>query len=401
MRSHCRNIVIIGAGRVGRGFIAEMFLDAGWDVCLVDIDAELINALNAAGRFTLHKYSKRATTTRELTGFTALHTSQISEVCDQICRAGALVAVCVPAASMQDVASFLSVAIARRAMELPDVPLDILLCVNTMLPAHRMRTLLDSTLGGSALDYLHAHIGLVDTVVMRMSPYLSPELAARSPLDVVSNGFSRMPVDALAFKGVIPTDVGMIRPFENINALETRKIYTVNMSHAVLAYIGATKGYTALTEAVADKEIAGIVSGAVQESAFGLCEAYGFDPVTMREWCSEVLDMPDNPPLADSLARLGADTARKLSVSDRLVGPALLCLKAGRVPYNIVRAIAAGYLFTLSNDPGTQKVQRIVDDMGIAAAVEIISGFDFKHPLQSLVLEAYDSIKQKLEENTK
>ena len=71
------NIVIWGAGRIGRGFIADLFDAAGYHITLVDQSPELIAALRAAGRYTVVCAEGRDQRhDRIIRGFTALSTDQ-------------------------------------------------------------------------------------------------------------------------------------------------------------------------------------------------------------------------------------------------------------------------------------------------------------------------------------
>ena len=50
MNTQQPTIVILGVGRIGRGFVADLFAAAGYRLVLVDESAELVAALRAAGR---------------------------------------------------------------------------------------------------------------------------------------------------------------------------------------------------------------------------------------------------------------------------------------------------------------------------------------------------------------
>jgi hypothetical protein len=48
-----KTIVIWDAGRIGRGFVADLFDDAGYRIVLVDQSEELVAHLRQAGRYTV------------------------------------------------------------------------------------------------------------------------------------------------------------------------------------------------------------------------------------------------------------------------------------------------------------------------------------------------------------
>ena len=48
-----KRAVIFGAGNIGRGFIGQLLSESGYRVTFVDIDAELVTALAAAGSYRL------------------------------------------------------------------------------------------------------------------------------------------------------------------------------------------------------------------------------------------------------------------------------------------------------------------------------------------------------------
>ena len=56
-----KTAVIVGAGNIGRGFIGQLFSEAGWEVCFVDVAAPVVDALNAAGEYPLEIVSNRGT----------------------------------------------------------------------------------------------------------------------------------------------------------------------------------------------------------------------------------------------------------------------------------------------------------------------------------------------------
>ena len=45
--------VVFGAGNVGRGFLGQLFSESGYEVVFADVDAALIAAMAARGRYTI------------------------------------------------------------------------------------------------------------------------------------------------------------------------------------------------------------------------------------------------------------------------------------------------------------------------------------------------------------
>lgn len=393
-----RDAVIIGAGRIGRGFLAEMFQDAGCNIIFADVDRELIDLLNRQKSYQLLKSTGKSDEVIRISGYQAIHADRDGDLIEALCRETAVAAVAVPADSLAQVAEILAIAIARRTMEHPDIPLDILVCVNTMSPAARLRSLLDSMLGGAALTYLRDKVGLINTVLLRVALFTPAQLLKEDPLMVLDNGFPYISADASAFCAP-PISTQMLRLSDNIRAEDIRRIYTLNMAHAVAAYVGVGKGHLMLNDAMTDPQVREQIEGALTESSLGLCSAFGFDAYVQRKWHEEILEMMSNPLLDEGLMSLGADTSRKLSVADRLVGPAVLALRAGVTPVHLVNAIAYGFLFSLSRDAGTLRCQQILKEHGIVHALEVISGIDLKHPLQNMVIEAYYNAKDELGQN--
>ncbi len=333
-------ILIWGAGKIGRGFIADLFQRAGYRLVLVDHNAELVRHLNAAGQYTLAvsgsggKYLERA-----VDNFTALHTSQAGDLALAVAEADLLAAAVFPSA-FEAVAQGLAPGLLRRFAERPGVPLDILLCGNQMHAGPLFRSQLEAALPPESRPQLDESVGTVETLVIRMVPAPPAERAAADPLLVWSNDYSELPVERAAFKGRIPAVPGL-RLVDDMRAEEMRKMYTYNTAQAVLGYHGAMRGYTKLVDCLHDDRLRAEAEGALDESSRALQAAYGFSATEMARWTAGVLDQIDNPRLGDAVERICADPARKLARADRLTGPALLALRHGIQPHFLARAAAA------------------------------------------------------------
>jgi mannitol-1-phosphate 5-dehydrogenase len=387
-----KSIVVWGAGRIGRGFVADLFSAAGYDIILVDQSQELIAQLRDAGRFTVvHARNADERDDQVVSGYSALSTGQTDELANAI-AATDLLAVAVFPQDFPAVVQQLVPGITRRRELRPEVALDIMLCANLAHAGARFGELLRDALPPDMQAYAADHIGIVESLVIRMVAPPPDEARERDPLLVWTNGFSEFPVDGHAFKGDAPHLPGL-RLVADMRAEETRKLYTYNAFHAALAYLGARRGHDLIVDCLADPEVRTDVEGILGEASLALQAEYGFSADDMARWTDRVLAQTDNPTLGDRVSRYGADPRRKLKRTDRLVGPALLASRHGVDTPHLVRAIAAGFLFRNPDDPGAAYVQERVSEVGVHVAVrQVCELTDAEGDLVAAIVEAYQRL---------
>ena len=388
-----RTAIIIGAGKMGRGFCAEILASAGCGITFVDSDDQRVERLAAARSYTIYKARKTYFETAVIEGFSALPFSAEGEIAELVATRGALVMLAVPSAELEKVANLLAVCVALKAMTTPDEPLDILLCVNEMEAKRTMVNAFESLLGGMALDYMRAKVGIVETVAICMCPELPDSLRERDPLGVLTNGYNEMPMDATAFRGVPPTS-DRIRLTFDLMAEAHRKMYTFNTVYASIAYLALSsrKNYVWATEAMQDAAIVQAVHATLEEASAGLCGEYGFAKEEMDVWNTHILEVIDNPQLGDTISRLASDTPRKVGPQDRLVGAALLCLKHGGMPVTLAQVIACAYRYTQPLDLRSQLFLSFIQSEGIESALERYSRLAMRNQLHRMVRDAYEKL---------
>ena len=386
-----KEALIWGAGKIGRGFLAEIFNDAGYHITFVEYDSKLVDDLRNAKAYTIYKAldSDRYDTVK-VHGYDILNSQDIHAISERIICEDTILAVAVHQSALPSVIKTISQSVIKKAKLNPSGKLDIILCVNMPHTAKYCRQLFREYLPSALHTYLDNNIGLIESVVMRICPQATKEILKADKLAVLTNGYPNMPVDKMAFKGFIP-NTKMFKLTDNIIAEEMRKIYTLNMSHAMLAYLGTPRGYKDAYEAIQDDEIRYALTMALNESGQGLMREYEFTALETEKWNDDIVHLLENPLLNDTLSRLGADSKRKLGREDRLSGPALLCLKHGITPFYLAQGIAYGFMFDQPNDQGTGIVQSYLRDNGIDMAVREICGLKDEN-LIKLILDIYDQI---------
>ena len=139
-----------------------------------------------------------------------------------------------------------------------------------------------------------------------------------------------------------------------------------------------------------DYDIEKIALGALEEASNALQKEYNFPNLEMQVWKENVVKQTNNPIVGDTVLRYAADPIRKLKKDDRLVGPALLCIKNGINPEKITLAIAACLCFHDDNDPTSLKMQNMITRVGIKQVVTQICGLTKENDeLINKILDSY------------
>jgi mannitol-1-phosphate 5-dehydrogenase len=186
---------------------------------------------------------------------------------------------------------------------------------------------------------------------------------------------------------------------DNFQARLVHKIWSGNMTHCMASYIGKKKGYNYYYEAEVDPYIHKCAALAKKEANFGICTQYHttIDVIDAHGSKLERFDPSKvNTKDVDTLNRIGGDPKRKLSRTDRFVGPALLSIKYGKVPFFLARGAAMGFYFTNPDDASAIEIQNFLKENGIEKAIEKYCELDIQDKdenfLYQLILANYYEI---------
>jgi mannitol-1-phosphate 5-dehydrogenase len=160
----------------------------------------------------------------------------------------------------------------------------------------------------------------------------------------------------------------------------------------VFAYLGWLRGYTFLHEAAHDDEIRVIAEEAFEESSRAQISEYGFLRRDQEIMLKLALQKYRDTRSPDPIERNARDSRRKLSPEDRLLGPANLALKHSISPAALAIGIAAALHYNGSDDAGTQHVQSVLRQYGLARAIEECCGVNIDSPMGKLIIAAAPKI---------
>ncbi len=355
-------VVQIGAGAIGRGFLAQLWCDAGYETVFVDTDDALVQKINAVGSYRLRLIGAVSDIVRTVQPVRAIWAGDAGAVTDAIATC-AFAATAVGARHSVSVAqNIIAPAPTRRSL-----PLNVLLCEN----GADVRDDFVRALGNAARPF-----GVAECVVGRMVPQPQAE-----GLSLTAESFAELPFNADNWHGTIPSVPGLVAVRGDwFPAYELRKLFLHNGGHALLAYHGALCGYETLTQCAVDGAIIAELRGFWTEvcAAFARSGFAGvpiFVPDALTAFTDDLLARFQQRELGDTVERVARDPRRKLSRTDRLTGAALFCTAQGVEPEHTVRAIAAAMRYD------------------VAEPFAEVAGLPGNHPLVATVENALAKIK--------
>jgi mannitol-1-phosphate 5-dehydrogenase len=372
--------VVIGAGKIARGFIGHLLYMSGFETVFVDVDASLVALINQRSRYSVHVLGHPAKDAL-VDGISALQADD-PEV-QAVINSSRLVFVSVGGNNLPSVGRLLAPALIRRA-EARGAPLNIVVCENWRGAARVLGASIEEALDEAGVAELSGSYGIAESTVLRSCIEPTSLQRAKDPLAVQVQDYWTLDIDADPLVAKLPDIMGVHPVTGFTNALE-RKIYTYNMTNAVISYLGYVSGFDTLAEAARDPRILAVVEEANQQVGQALCHAHGYQRAEQEAYAAVALAKFQDPTIADPIARQVRDPLRKLSRFDRLVGPAMLCLDLAITPSGVALAIAAAMRYDSPNDASAVELQRRVRECGEKAALAEIADLPESSELIALV----------------
>ena len=384
-----KRAIIFGAGNIGRGFIGQLYCESGYDVTFVDVDDDLVTALNREQSYRLQTVFNDDVNECRIGPVRAVHGSDTAAVEEAVAQAE-IGATAVGAGALKFIAPRIAAGAAARARRRKG-PLNIIVCENLKGAAAALRGLVREHVARAQAEYFERSMGFVDTVIGRMVPIPTPDMRAEDVSLIRVEPYKELPVDESGFVGGIP-DICAMLPQSSFPLFTARKLYVHNCGHALLAYTGYLRGHAYGYQALADPVVRDVLDAGLGESIAGIVAKYDADVTWLEEHARDLMARFANRALGDTIYRLGRDPRRKLSPGDRLVAPAELAVSANCEPRCLAWGIAAACLFDPPDDASAQELQRRIRVAGIATALAETTGLAAESALGRMILDAYATL---------
>ncbi len=320
--------VIFGAGKVGRGFLAQLLNRAGWDFSLVDSHEETVNTLRQQEGWDVYNLANE--TNERLQARQVWH---FDDDLDAALSGANLILTAMGANHLNHWAHQIRKPLCKR---LRDGEIDLILAENHPRPASEVREALLDGADDEESRLIQTKLGIAQAQVLRSC--IEPTVD-QHPLTVQVQDHWTLPLDGDALR----TDVS-IEGFEKKPDFErelTRKLFTYNCVNAMVCYIGHLSGYEWLADAANDPMIAELALQAGRESSAALVAAYGFEAEEQEMWCNRALAKYQDESIRDPIERNARDPVRKLGATERLLGPIHLCIEHNLPHQTLMIGVAA------------------------------------------------------------
>jgi mannitol-1-phosphate 5-dehydrogenase len=159
----------------------------------------------------------------------------------------------------------------------------------------------------------------------------------------------------------------------------------LNTGHVITAYLGSLKGYSTIDASISDEKIYETVLAAMKESGAGLIKKHGFDADKHEAYIQKIIGRFKNPYLQDDVTRVGREPLRKLSPTDRLIKPLTTAAGYGLPVDHLLIGVAAALRFDQPEDKQSVELQEKIQQTGVRAAVQEITGLTEEKMLDSIV----------------
>ena len=382
-----KKAVHFGAGKIGRGFIAELLHDSGYEVVFGDVVEELVEIVNKNHKYPLFLIDQNY---QEKIIDHVIAYSNIKEsdkLIDAMCEAE-IITTSVMATNLPKVAPLIAMGLKKR-LEQGKGKVIVMACENAIMGTDILKKAMIETnvLTEEQLDAVGV---FPNTAVDRMV------------FGGVHNGKEGIEVGD-AFELVIEKNKLIDPKSEPIKGAEyvddimmylQRKIYIINCGHAIAGYYGQVlKGYDIVQDALRDPELLPQIREAMLESASALEKKYGFTHESLVEYMETMMIKRfTTPGVVDPISRVSREPIRKISPNDRIMGPANNCEEYGLDNTYLLKGVACALKFKSEGDLQAEELQNYIAENGVEEAIVKYTGVQKDSRMYNVILDEYKKL---------
>lgn len=350
-------VVIIGAGKTGRGFLARLLREQ--ELILIDRDAALIEALNREGKVEIDFFGGKKPSLS--VGFAGAYTWE--NVDASVLEGAEVILVSVGGPNLADVGASLRPYLTAKSK--------VIVCENASSPAKKLKEA----------------VGIEGLRVAESTVFCTTIEKEKGALAINSEWYPYLQFDGDVFGADAPTLEGL-KAVSNFGGFLDRKLFTYNSASCIIAYLGALKGYTVYGDAANDGEILAMLDRNYEIINACICREYGYEEQDQKEFALLSRDKFTDRTLVDTVARNAREPQRKITPAERIVSPMLLEQKYGMDSSILEKTLAAALRYTPEEETAWRQM---LAEQGYEGILKNVCGLDPASPLFARVLHMAES----------
>lgn len=374
-----KHAVHFGAGNIGRGFIGEILFKNGFHIDFVDVNNQIIHALNEKSKYEI-EIAQEGQPRIEIANVAGINSKEHPEQVIEAIQKADIITTAIGPNILPFIAELLAKGIEARRVAGNTQALDVMACENMIGGSQFLYQEVKKYLSPEGLTFAENYIGFPNAAVDRIVPAQSHE----DPLFVVVEPFNEWVVETKRLKNP-DLRLEYVHYEEDLEPFIERKLFSVNSGHATSAYIGAHYGAKTILEALQNPDIKSQIEAVLAEIRNLLIAKWNFDKKELENYHKVIIERFENPFIVDDVSRVARTPIRKLGYNERFIRP-IRELKERDLSYeNLLRTV--GYVFNYRdvNDEESVKLEQLLSNEPIRDVVVQVTGLDDKELINQIV----------------
>ena len=375
-----KHAVHFGAGNIGRGFIGEILFKNGFHIDFVDVNNQIIHALNEKSKYEI-EIAQEGQPRIEIANVAGINSKEHPEQVIEAIQKADIITTAIGPNILPFIAELLAKGIEARRVAGNTQALDVMACENMIGGSQFLYQEVKKYLSPEGLTFAENYIGFPNAAVDRIVPAQSHE----DPLFVVVEPFNEWVVETKRLKNP-DLRLEYVHYEEDLEPFIERKLFSVNSGHATSAYIGAHYGAKTILEALQNPDIKSQIEAVLAEIRNLLIAKWNFDKKELENYHKVIIERFENPFIVDDVSRVARTPIRKLGYNERFIRPIRELKERGLSYENLLKTVGYAFDYRDVNDEESVKLEQLLSNEPIREVVAQITGLNDQELINQIVV---------------